>query len=139
MTLIPHNRKNSIFNDFLIGWDNTLNELIYSSKSNFPPQNIASFPDGSIEIELALAGYKKEDLEITLDNDVLRISYKKPEDSGVEKKYISRQIAKRSFRTSFAINREHEVKSASMENGLLKILVSPITPKKDAPKLIHID
>ena len=139
MTLIPHDRKNSIFNDFLIGWDNTLNELIYSSKSNFPPQNIASFPDGSIEIELALAGYKKEDLEITLDNDLLKISYKKLEESAVDKKYISRQIAKRSFRTSFVINRELEVKSASMENGLLKILLSPILPKKDAPKLIHID
>ena len=132
-------KKNNIFNDFLIGWDQTLSDILYSSKSNFPPQNVALLEDGSTEIELALAGYKMEDLEITLDNDVLRISYKKPEDSKGNKHYVSRQIAKRGFRTTFVINRGHEVKSASMEDGLLRILISPITPKKDAPKLIHID
>lgn len=132
-------KKNNVFNDFLIGWDKTLNDILYSSKSNFPPQNIALLEDGSTEIQLALAGYKKEDLEITLDNDLLKISYKKPENSQEDKHYVSRQIAKRSFKTTFVINRGHEVKSASMENGLLTILISPITPKKDAPKLIHID
>lgn len=123
--------------EFLIGWDNTLNDLVGRAKDAFPPQNISSLEDGSTEIQLALAGYKKEDLQISVEENVLKISCDCSTNDN--KKYISRGIARRKFRKSFMLNRGHEVKSASMEDGLLTILISPITPKKDAPKLIHID
>lgn len=123
--------------EFLIGWDNTLNDIVGRAKDAFPPQNISTLEDGSTEIQLALAGYKKEDLQISVEENVLKISC--DFSTNENKKYISRGIARRKFRKSFMLNRGHEVKSASMEDGLLTILISPITPKKDAPKLIHID
>jgi molecular chaperone IbpA len=123
--------------EFLIGWDNTLSDLVHRTKDAFPPQNISTLEDGSTEIQLALAGYKKEDLQITVEENVLKVSCDCS--ANENKKYISRGIARRKFRKSFMLNRGHEVKSASMEDGLLTILISPITPKKDAPKLIHID
>lgn len=123
--------------EFLIGWDNTLSDLVHRTKDSFPPTNISILEDGSTEIQLALAGYKKEDLQIIVEENVLKISCDKSVNEN--NKYLSRGIARRKFRKSFMLNRGHEVKSASMENGLLTIVISAITPKKDAPKLIHIN
>ena len=125
--------------DILIGWDNTLSDIVGRTKDAFPPQNIFTLEDGSTEIQLALAGYKKEDIQISVEENVLKISCNFSTELVENKKYISRGIARRKFRKSFMLNRGHEVKSASMEDGLLTILISPITPRKDAPKLIHID
>ena len=118
----------------------TVNDLVQrvrSTHSNFPPYNIAVLEDKSILIELALAGYNKEDLEISVHDGVLSVSSK-----GVEKqdnrRYTVRGIAKRKFLSKFVLNKNYEVKDASMENGLLVVKVVEVVPEKEAVKLISI-
>lgn len=127
--------------DFFVGWDATVNDLVQrvrSTHSNFPPYNIAVLEDKTILIELALAGYNKEDIEISVHDGVLSIS-SKGVDKNDTKRYTVRGIAKRKFLSKFVLNKNYEVKDASMENGLLVVKVVEIVPEKEAIKLININ
>lgn len=98
----------------------------------FPHYNIV-VEDNDVLIELALAGYRKEDISISLENNVLTVS-----SNGVDKeetrKYYTRGIAKRRFCSKFALSTSAEVKSATMNDGLLCIRIGN-TPKQNAIKI----
>jgi len=129
----------TLMQDFLnrsVGWDCVLNEL-GSTKSSFPPHSISSV-DGCGQIDIALAGYGREDIKVVFQDGVLTIS-----SEGIDKpeavSYAYNGIAKRSFRTKFAIAKHHEIQSASMENGMLTIKTKEVLPEEKKPKIIAIN
>ena len=129
----------TLMQDFLnrsVGWDCLLTEL-GSTKSSFPPHSISSTVDGCGQIDIALAGYGKEDVSVVFQDGVLIISSEgidKPKDVS----YAYNGIAKRSFRTKFAIAKHHEIESAAMENGMLTIKTKEVLPEEKQPKIIAI-
>ena len=123
--------NSTLINTFLnrsIGWDSMLNDLVQRTNSNFPPYNIIEAENGISEIQLALAGYSKDEISVTFQDRVLTIS-----SSGVDKqddvKYNYKGVAKRAFTTKFTLGQYHEVLDVTMRDGILSISVVEVVPE----------
>ena len=112
---------------FLLGFENLEKLLERTAKhagEGYPPYNIESAPDGEIAITLAVAGFDKDQLSVTVEEHQLVIRGRSPEPE--DKTFLHRGIAARQFLRAFVLAEGIEVKSAALENGLLRIdLVRP--------------
>ena len=106
---------------------------------NFPKYNTVE-TDTGIDIEIALAGYKKDDIKIELSPDgVLTISANVEKTSDYsDRKYISHGIAERNFSISYGVGTNHKIGDITFENGLLVIPIKEMKPKPPENKLLEI-
>ena len=116
--------------------DHNFNEMV---RYNYPPYNIVKTGDYTYNIELALAGFSKKDIEINMEDGVLNIksaveATKDKDEDGV----IHKGIAKRYFSKSFTIADDVEVKGAELKDGLLKVSLERIVPESKKPRTINI-
>lgn len=103
---------------------------------NYPPYNIRKVEDNKYVIELALAGFAKQNLDIVLEENMLKITGKVEDDSD---NFLFKGIANRTFTRSFALDDQVEVKDAKMLNGLLKVFLERIIPEHKKPRKIEVD
>lgn len=111
-----------------------------SSPVNFPKYNIYRNMDGNpylTYMEFALAGYKKEDLDIKLEGGYLYVSGKGAADAK-DREYSHRGMARRDFNVKYYIEKDVEVKSAKFSDGLLTIELEKLVPEEKKPKSIEI-
>ena len=109
------------------------------SVANFPPYNIVKTGENTYDIELALAGFNKKDIEVEYKENVLVVKSKKQEEAKDEDgNIIHRGISKRMFAKSFTIANDVEVKGAELKDGLLKVSLERIIPEHKKAKLIDI-
>jgi len=132
-TLIKHFLNRSV------GWDALFNSIACSSNlSNFPPHNIVKLKDGRTQIQLALAGYSKSDIEVSVQDKILTIS-----SSGVDKKddieYNYKGVAKRAFTTKFSLGQYHEVEDVTMRDGMLCVSFATVLPEDKQLKTFTIN
>jgi molecular chaperone IbpA len=116
--------------------DHNFNEMV---RYNYPPYNITRTGNFTYNIELALAGFSKKDIEINMEDGVLNIksaveATKDKDEDGV----IHKGIAKRYFSKSFTIADDVEVKGAELKDGLLKVSLERIVPESKKPRTINI-
>jgi HSP20 family molecular chaperone IbpA len=112
---------------FLLGFEN-LEKLLERTARNagegYPPYNIETAPDGAIAITVAVAGFAREELAVTVEEHQLVIRGRQQEPT--DKTFLHRGIAARQFLRAFVLAEGIEVKSAALQNGLLRIdLVRP--------------
>ena len=123
---------------FLLGFENLEKLLERTAKhagEGYPPYNIESNPDGAIAITLAVAGFAKDELAVTVEEHQLVIRGRQQEPA--DKTFLHRGIAARQFLRAFVLAEGIEVKSAALENGLLRIhLVRP--PVESSVQVIEI-
>ena len=102
---------------------------------NYPPYNLVKTGDNKFNIEIALAGFNKKDINITSENGMLTIESKQDEKSKDTKdgEVIHKGISQRYFKRSFTIADDVEIKGAELKDGLLKVSMEKIIP--DAKKL----
>ena len=110
--------------------------LLNASAPSYPPHDIVNQRDGVYAITLALAGFEKEDLSITLKGQTLSICGNLASSNGNEK-YAHRGIAKRNFQKVFALGRHTEVENVVLKNGLLTVHLKEVIP--ESQKLRQID
>ena len=109
------------------------------SIANFPPYNIVKTGENSYDVELALAGFNKKDIEVEYKENQLTVKSKKQEETKDEDgNIIHRGISKRMFSKSFSIASDVEVKGAEQKDGLLKISMERIIPEHKKAKSIEI-
>ena len=144
------NKSLSIFNQlrpFTVGYDNVFdrfesmfdNDHFFSTTSNYPPYNIVKTGDYTYDIELALAGFNKKDIEVEYKENILTVKSKKQEETKDEDgNIIHRGISKRMFQKSFTIANDVEVQGAELKDGLLKVSMERIIPEHKKAKLIDI-
>jgi molecular chaperone IbpA len=144
------NKALSIFNQLrpvTIGFDNVFDhfERMFEddfrglSVPNFPPYNIVKTGKNSYDVELALAGYSKKDIDVSLEEGVLTIKSIKEEKEGNEEDgVIHKGIAKRYFSKAFTIADDVEVKGAELKDGLLKVSLERIVPEHKQPRTIEV-
>ena len=146
------NKALSIFNQLrpvTIGFDNVFyhfermfeDDFRGLAVPNFPPYNIVKTGKNSYDVELALAGYSKKDIDVSLEDGVLTIkSVKSEEEKEVEDNngVLHQGIAKRSFTKSFTIADDVEVKGAELKDGLLKVSLEKIVPDHKKARTITI-
>ena len=124
-----------------VGFDRIWNELdtaLTNSVDNtnvFPRHNIVKQSEESYLIELALAGYSKEDLKVELEDGLLVISGEKADD---DVEYLHKGISTKKFRRTFRLNENVEVKDANFVDGLLTIELAHIVPEEKQPLQIEI-
>ena len=142
-------RNLSVWNSlrpFSVGFDSIFEEfdrMLESTErynSNYPPYNIHKMNDNDYKIEVALAGYSKNDIELELKDSTLTVRNKTKEKvinedaNGV----IHKGISTRQFERSFTISEDIKVKDAELKNGLLVIDLERIIPDEKKPRLIDI-
>lgn len=140
----------SIFNQLrpvTVGFDNMFDHFesmfdgdVFSVPTvNFPPYNIVKTGDFTYDVELALAGYSKDDITVDYADNVLTVkSIKKSDESKDEDGVLHRGIAKRYFSKAFTIADDVEVRGAELKDGLLKISMERIVPEGKKPRSIDI-
>lgn len=107
-----------------------------SPTPSYPPHNIVSIDDNTFVIELAVAGFKKD--EISLEEFQGSVTVKGVKEETKCNNYIYRGIAKRSFSRTFRVAEYFKVTSAIQEDGLLSITFVKDIPEASRPKLITI-
>ena len=147
------NRQLSIFNQLRplsIGFDNVFNHFesmlnddfgLRVPTVNYPPYNIVETSKNNYDIEVALAGYNKKDIDVTFEDGQLTIKSKKSDKDETKDKdgnTIYKGIAKRYFERSFTIADDVEIVGAELKDGLLKVSLEKIIPESRKPKTIEI-
>ena len=108
-----------------------------NSAVGFPPYDIEATGDDRYAITLAVAGFEESELDLQVENGVLRVRGKKAE-TGDDKNYLFRGIANRSFERKFNLADHVEVTGAELKNGLLVISLVKEIPEAMKPRSIAI-
>ena len=144
------NRAISIFNQLRpvsVGFDNVFDhfgsmfedDMFDISVPNYPPYNIVKVKDNHYNIEVALAGYNKKDIEVNYENNMLTIkTADQKSDEKKEGENVYKGIAQRMFKKSFTIADDVEVKGAELKDGLLKVSLEKIIPDHKKARTINI-
>ena len=123
------------YTPFSIGFDETFQRLesIATAGSNYPPYNVINGPDGRTSLEIALAGFSGDDIEVTTERNVLTVrAYPVKEDNN---DYKHKGIASRSFTRSWQLGADVEVDNVTFENGLLTVDLQKHIPEAQKHKL----
>jgi len=127
---------------FFVGFDEQFNKMaklhddITKNIPNYPPYNIKKTGDNNYVIELAVAGFAKQDIEIEFADDKLIIKGNTKDDESSD--FLFKGIAARNFTRTFVLDDQIEIKDAAMLNGMLKIALERIIPEHKKPKKIEI-
>ena len=129
-----------LFNDpFFIGFNRELGRLHTAHKTNtqsYPPYDLIKLDEDTYRLSIAIAGFSRQDIDITVDNGTLVIKGEIVEVTDAE--VIHKGIAGRKFTRSFALGEYMEVTGADMKDGMLHIDVDRIVPEEKKPKQIKI-
>jgi molecular chaperone IbpA len=129
-----------LFNDpFFIGFNRELGRLSNAHKTNsqtYPPYDLLKLDEDTYRISLAVAGFSRENIDISVDNGTLIIKGEIVE--VVDAEVVHKGIAGRKFVRSFALGEYMEVTGAEMKDGMLHINVDRIIPEDKKPKTIEI-
>ena len=144
------NKALSIFNQLrpvTVGFDNVFDhfERMFDDElyrmptaTNFPPYNIVKTGDYTYDVELALAGFSKDDIDVEYKDNMLTVKSKeKSKDDDVDG-MLHRGISKRWFSKAFTIADDVEVKGAELKDGLLKISMERIIPEGKKARTIEV-
>lgn len=125
------------FKDFnIIDVIDTLDTLSTTSNSNYPPYNLQKTEDSYI-LEIAVAGFNRDEIEVNQKDNVLSVSGKKETDS--EAKFVHKGIAFRNFNQQFKLHQNCVVDSVKMENGILTVNIDIVVPENEKPKTFKIE
>jgi molecular chaperone IbpA len=129
-----------LFNDpFFIGFNRELGRLNTAHKTNtqsYPPYDLLKLDEDTYRISIAIAGFSKDDINVSVDNGTLIIKGEIVEVTDAE--VVHKGIAGRKFTRSFALGEYMEVTGAEMKDGMLHINVDRIIPEEKKPKSIKI-
>ena len=128
--------------DTFLGFDQLFNNLaemnVESARGvGYPPYNVIKRDDGHFLIEIAVAGFKKEDINLTLEKGVLTITGKHKGGSDV-RDYAHRGISQRAFERSFTLSDTIKVVGADIVDGLLVVILENDIPEEDKPQTINL-
>jgi len=126
---------------FAVGFDRTFDALsiMANSKSqsvNYPPYNIRKVSDEQYTIELAVAGFDEQDIDLEVEGETLTIRGENPKEAS--EGLLHQGLAARSFVRKFVLSDDMEVKGAALSNGLLYIGMQRYIPEHKRPKKISL-
>jgi len=132
---------------FSVGYDSMFDRLFGSLDNTNPnPNNVQGYPpynirkDGETKyfIEMAVAGFSEEDLEVELKEGILSVQSKHDENQKDETTYVHRGIAKRTFERNFTLSDDVIVKGCGLINGMLTVELEKVIPEEKKSRLIPI-
>jgi molecular chaperone IbpA len=139
------------FDKFFVGSDKFLSKVQETADylantaahSGYPPFNLKKTDDNVYVIEMAVAGFGKQDIELTLQDNKLKIAGQTTVETlvndGINVDYLHKGISDRPFTRTFTLADNVVVNNAKMVNGMLRIWLEHIIPEDKKPKKIDID
>jgi molecular chaperone IbpA len=128
-------------NRALIGFDSLFNDVerrfANSVQTNYPPYNVLKHDDDHFEIEVAVAGFDREDIAIEVDQNLLTIKGARLKEDDASK-YLHRGLAARDFERTFTLADYMIVGDAELTNGILRVKLTRVVPEALKPRLITI-
>ena len=133
----------SRINTYSIGFDRMFDSLMgnhpnQTTPSSYPPYNIVKHDDDKFTIEIALAGFSRDEIEIECRENVLKIESKSRPEGSDEKEYLYKGISNKRFNKAFTLSDDVVVNDADMKDGILKINMERIIPEEKKPRSIKI-
>jgi len=130
-----------LFRDpFFIGFNRELDRLSNihreATRQSFPPYDLVKLDEDTYKLSLAIAGFSKDEVEVSMENGSLTVKGEKTEEASNE--VLHKGIATRKFTRTFALGEYMEVDRAEMANGILNIFVERNVPEEKKPKTIKI-
>jgi len=131
------------FEKIFVGFDEQharmakIHEDLTKNIPNYPPYNIKKTGDTTYVIELAVAGFAKQDIEIELADGKMLIKGNTQTDESNEN-FLFKGIAARNFTRTFALDDQIEIQDAELMNGMLKVFLERIIPEHKKPKKIEV-
>lgn len=110
--------------------------LLTATQTAFPPVNVIKKDDYNFILELAVAGYKQDEIEITAERNSLKVTGKKTETD--ERTYLVKGIAGRKFARQFVLSDTVVVRDAALADGILSIQLENVIPEEMKPRKIDI-
>ena len=132
-------RYTTINNPWSIGFDHLFRQLeeVQSAMAteNYPPHNIVKIDDDHYLVELAVAGFEENELDVTVQDGILTVTGSKEDN----RTYVHKGVSTRKFTRSFTLNEHVEVKSATAAKGILSIELERNIPDAQRPRKITIN
>ncbi len=130
------------FNRALIGFDQLFDQLerryANSASNNYPPHNIIKTGENQYEIQIAVTGFSKNEISVTVEDNVLVIKGESQTPDHAAEAYLHRGLATRDFAREFPLAEHIEVVGAETQNGMLTITLVRNIPESAKPKVIDI-
>ena len=127
--------------DIFLGFDSIFDEIhrvnTGQKTQSYPPYNVIKKDDDHYLIEIAIAGFSKEDIDLTLEKGVLTIEGKKKEESS-DDIYLHQGISARAFKRSFTLADTIEIVGADVIDGMLLVGLENVVPEEEKPKTINL-
>lgn len=121
-------------------FDELLDAALRADQSNgYPPYDIIRESDGRYRIVMAIAGFARSDLDITVQENELRIRGNLKTEQDSERTWLHRGIARRAFERTFKLADHVEVEAAGLEDGLLTVTLTRVVPEEKKPRVIPVD
>ena len=123
-----------------IGFDHIFDQLenIHKhAKDHYPPHNVVKDSEMKYTVEMAVAGFKKEHIDIEVNDGVLHISGNRPSRRDQDK-YVHKGISAKNWRKSFRLSEYTEVTGADLEDGILAVNLEVVLPQEKQPRKISI-
>ena len=121
----------------LVGFDRYFNGHFANTNGNYPPHNIVKYNETHYGIEMAVAGFSKEEIAVEVDQDQLTITGKKISETD-SKEYLHRGLAARDFEQTYTLAEYMTVRGAEVKDGMLKIEIERVVPDALKPRQITI-
>jgi len=130
-----------LFRDpFFIGFNREMERMAHvhqaATRQTYPPYDVLKLDEDTYQVSIAVAGFTKEDIDVSVDNGTLIVKGEIKEVTDGE--YLHKGIAARKFTRTFGLGEYMEVTGASIEDGMLHINVDRIIPEEKKPKVIKI-
>jgi len=133
------------FDKFFVGFDESAKQLqslhadLTKNIPNYPPYNIRKNDENSYTIEIAVAGFGQNEIDIEIDGGKLIVKGNVDASlDALEDNFLFKGIATRAFTRAFAIDDHIEVKNAELFNGMLKIALERLVPEESKPKKVPV-
>jgi molecular chaperone IbpA len=125
-------------NRALVGFDRYFNGHFPNTNGNYPPHNIVKYDETHYGIEIAVAGFSKEEITVEVDQDQLTVKGRKLNQADSRFEYLHRGLAARDFEQTFTLAEYMEVKAAEVKDGMLVIEIERVVPEALKPRQIVI-
>jgi len=118
-----------VYSPFGVGLEDIFTRLESMSNYNvnYPPYNIIKNDESNYEIEIALAGFKSDEIEVSTEQNILKVAAKSTKRDS-ERTYLHKGLSKRSFSNSWQLANDVQIKSVEFSEGLLIISLEKIIP-----------
>lgn len=121
----------TLFNDFERRFGNQIT-------NNYPPYNIIKTGENSYELEVAVTGFTKEEINVEVDQDQLIVRGERQRDIDESRQYLHHGLANRNFTRTWPLAEHIEVGEATIKNGILTISLERVVPESLKPRVLAI-